>query len=280
MSTMVRSLVPKTNFHVDEFAPGVSLRRLYPGGLEGPNGETANDIAGGQTWSEIIMLGTEQDDFIFAIPDIRLPANQLWPMHWHDCWTVVVIIEGRCQIGDWYMDVGDVFVAAPSIEYGPLLIGPKGCRMLEIFGDLALSRGGYGPEYRDHPTLNPGNHVFKTREGINTRNEGRSSLPLDGAEGMWKTKLAPGWKWDLGAPGDPGRGIVQDTRLAAGETLPARARGDWYAALVLDGSAESEGRTLVRDDVLIVEPGASSPVLTAGTDGIQFLEHFRTTRAL
>ena len=90
------------------------------------------------------------------------------------------------------MEPGDVFVAAPSVEYGPLLIGPAGCRLFEVFGDLSLSPGGYGPEYRDHPTLRGGTHVFKPREGINRRNEGHSSLSLEGTEGMWKTKLVPG----------------------------------------------------------------------------------------
>lgn len=280
MNAPNRSMAPRGHFHLEQLAPGVSLRRLHPGGMAGPNNEIRNDIAGGQTWSEIVMLGSEQDDFIYALPDIRMPPNQIWPMHWHDCWTVVIVIEGRCMIGDWYMSVGDVFVAAPSVEYGPLLIGSMGCRLLEIFGDLALSPGGYAPEYRDHPTLRGGNHVFKPREGINQRNEGHSSLSLDGTEGMWKAKLAPGWSCDLGDKDDPNRGVVRDTRLAAGEKIAARSRGDWYAAMVLDGSVEVAGRRLVRDDVLIAERGAVIPEIVGGPGGAQLLENFRTARAL
>ena len=184
------------------------------------------------------------------------------------------------MIGDWYMDVGDVFVAAPSIEYGPLLIGPTGCRLLEIFGDLALSPGGYSPEYRDHPTLQGGQHVFKPREGVNKRNEGHSALPLDGVEGIWKSKLEPGWHWDLGAADNPDRAVVRDTRLAVGETISQQTRGDWYAALVLDGSIEIASKTLVRDDVVLAERGASVPEMTAGPNGAHLLENFRTARAL
>ena len=280
MNAPVRSMVPSEHFHVEQLAPGVTLRRLYPGGMAGPNGETRIDIPGGQTWSEAVMLGTEQDDFIMCVPDIRMPPNQIYPMHWHDCWTVVVVLEGKCLIGEWYMEANDVFVSAPSIEYGPLVPGPMGCRLLEIFGDLALSPGGYSPEYHDHPTLQGGNHVFKPREGINKRNEGHSSLRVEGTSGMWKTRLAPGWHWDLGDPDDPNRGVVRDMRLAAGERIASRSRGDWYAALVLDGSAEVSGRTLVRDDVLIVERGATAPEVVAGKDGVQLLEHMRTARAL
>lgn len=280
MNAPIRSLVPSEHYHVESLAPGVTLRRLYPGGMMGPDNITRNDIPGGQTWSEMIMLGNEQDDFIMGVPDIRMPPNQLWPMHWHDCWTVVVVIEGKCLIGDWYMEPGDVFVAAPSIEYGPLLIGTMGCRLFEIFGDMALSPGGYGPEYRDHPTLQWGNHVFKPREGVNKRNEGHSSLSLEGAEGMWRTRLAPGWSWDLGDPSDPNRGVVRDTRLAASESIPASTRDDWYAALVLDGSIEVAGKRLVKDDVLIVERGGAVPEIATGSEGAQLLEHFRTARAL
>jgi hypothetical protein len=49
---------------------------------------------------------------------------------------------------------------------------------------------------------------------------------------------------------------------------------------VVAGSAEIAGRTLVRDDVVIAERGALVPDLIAGKDGIEFLESFRTTRAL
>jgi len=280
MSHPVRSMVPAGPFHTEAIAPGVTLRRLYPGGLAGPDRVVLGDIPGGQTWSENFMLGGPEDDFIMLVPDIRMPPNQLWPMHWHDCWTVVVVVEGKCLIGDWYMEPGDVFVAAPSIEYGPLLIGPMGCRLFEIFADVALSPGGYGPEYRDHPTLRGGNHVFKPREGINRRNEGHSSLSLEGAEGMWKTRLRPGWSWNLGDAADPQRGVVRDTRIPAGISMPARTREDWYGAVVMEGSVEVGGKVLVRDDVLVAERGAAIPEMTAGAEGVQLLEHFRTALAL
>jgi hypothetical protein len=277
---LVRSLVPAKPFHLEELSPGVLLHRLYPGGLAGPNGETGKAIAGGQNWSDVIMLGTATDDFIFAVPDIRMPPNQLWPMHWHDCWTLVVIVEGSCVIGDWFMMPGDVFFAPPSIEYGPLLSGPGGCRLLEIFSDLALAAGGYAPEYHDHPTLQGGTHVFKPRTGINLRNVGNSSLSLEGELAAMKSVLAPGRRWRLGHPDDAEPGAVWDTRLAAGEAIAPCTRGDWYAALVLDGSAELAGRTLVKDDVLIIKPGGRMARLVGGLDGVHLLEHFRTGRAL
>ena len=280
MEAYSRTMVPEEPFYLEQIAPGVTLHRLYPGGMAGPNGETHNDVPGGQVWSELVALGTEDDDFITVLPDIRMPPNQYWPLHWHDCWTVVVILEGKCLLGDWYMKPGDVFVAAPSIEYGPLLVGPRGCRLLEIFTDLVLSKGGYGPEYHDHATLQTLDHVFMQREGVNRRNEGHSTLPLAGVDGVWKTKLEPGWSWDLGDPSDPNRGVVKDTRLAAGDSIASCTRGDWYLALVLDGALEVEGRKLGTDDLLLVERGGSAPAMVAGGAGAHLLELFRTTRSL
>jgi hypothetical protein len=274
-----RSMVPPQDFHVEDIAPGVRLRRLYPGGMAGPNRECYNDLPGGQVWSEAYSLGTDADDFVMCLPEIRMPPNQMFPMHWHDCWTVVVTVEGRCMIGDWYMDTGDVFIAAPSIEYGPLVPGPMGCRILEIFGDISLSPGGYSPEYRDHLTLQGGNHVFKEREGINKRNHGHSMLPVEGTSGMWKTRLEPGWQFILGEDGDPASPALRYTRLEPGEAIPARERGDWWSGQVFAGSAEIAGRTIVRDDVVLAERGALIPGLVAGKDGAEILESFRTTRA-
>jgi hypothetical protein len=272
-------MVPPQDYEVQDIAPGVKLRRLYPGGKAGPNRECYNDLPGGQVWSESYSLGTDGDDFVMCLPEIRMPPNQMFPMHWHDCWTVVVNVEGRVMIGDWYMDEGDVFIAAPSIEYGPLVPGPMGCRILEIFGDISLSPGGYSPEYRDHLTLLGGNHVFKEREGINKRNHGHCMLPVDGTSGMWKARLEPGWQFILGDADDPNSPALRYTRLEAGQSSPARERGDWYTAQVFKGSAEIAGKTLVRDDVVIAERGAQIPALTAGKDGVELLESFRTTRA-
>mgnify|MGYP003348284380 CR=1 FL=1 len=41
MNAPVRSMVPAENFHAEEIAPGVTMRRLYPGGRMGPNNEVA-----------------------------------------------------------------------------------------------------------------------------------------------------------------------------------------------------------------------------------------------
>ncbi len=272
-----RVIVPQERFRSEEIAPGVLIQEFYPGGKEGPNREIHFDTPGGQAWTEYLLLGDDATPFQVMIPDIRMPPNQLWPLHWHDAWTVVLVLEGGCIVGDWYMRPGDVFITEPSIEYGPLLIGPHGCRLLEIFAQAHLADGGYGPEFADHPTLKSSPKNFLARSPLNQRNNGRQMLSLDDdVEGITKTRLTAGARWDLGKPSDPERGIMGDTRLAAGEVLDPHSYGDWHFLLVLDGSLTIAGRTVAKDGFIIAAPGSKVDRIQAGANGAQLLELART----
>jgi hypothetical protein len=276
-----RAIVPTEPYYAEELSLGVKFGKTYPGGKKGPNAEVHRDYPGGQTFSELLILGDESNDFQMAIPDIRLPANQYWPMHWHDAWTVVLVLEGECLIGDWWMQTGDIFITEPSLEYGPLVIGPNGCRMFEVFAKLHLARGGYAPEYSDHPTLKgvPGS-VFIERSEVNKRNIGKQALPIDGVRGMAKTRLTPGAQWDLGDPNDPERSVMKDTRFAPKEQRQTHRYGDWHAIMVLDGSITIGGKTLVRDSYLLIKPSSAVGEIQAGLEGAHLLEFARTSRGM
>lgn len=276
-----RTITTQGPYRSKELSPGVFFKSFYPGGINGPNGEILMPTPGGQSWTDLLLLGTDQDPFQFMLPDIRMPPNQYWPLHWHDCWTAVLVVEGQCCIGDWWMEAGDVFITVPSLEYGPLLIGPQGCRLFEIFAQAHLSPGGYAPEYHDHPTLrhSPG-RLFLERSELNTRNAGNQILTCDGTEGIWKSRLAPGGLWNLGNDDDPDRGVMKDTRLAAGERIAPHGYGDWHALLVMDGALTIGGETLVRDDYLLIHPKSVAGEIQAGADGAQLLELARTARGL
>lgn len=275
---MKRTISMMTPAFSEEIAPGVVHASLHKGGLDGPNGELQFDTPGGQSWSGVLYLGTPEDDFQMMIPDIRMPANQIWPLHWHDCWTAVLVLEGTCAIGDWWMKEGDVFLTVPSLEYGPMVIGPHGCRLLEVFADADLAAGGYAPEYRDHPTLAlSAGRVFTERSQLNRRNEGRQVMPCD-APDIWTGHLEPGVPWNLGETGDIDRGIMRLDRLAAGGLLPADRAGDWQARFVLKGTIEVEGRTLAKDEYIMTAPLRDTPVMTAGPDGADLLYLARSAR--
>lgn len=275
---MQRVIVPAGRCYSEEISPGVFLERFYPGGKDGPNAECLFDTPGGQGWTDSLLLGSEQDDFQLMWPDIRLPANQYWPLHWHDCWTAVIIVEGMCLIGDWWMQPGDVFITRPKLEYGPLIIGPRGCRLFEIFAHADLAPGGYAPEYHDHPTLQGTQKVFMERSELNRRNEGRMSLPCDGVDGAFKSRLSPGARWDLGASDDPDRGMLKDTRLVPGETIAPHRYDDWHILAVMHGTLRIAGRQLGRDAFLRIAPDSEVAEIQAGERGAQLLEAARTVR--
>lgn len=275
-----RTIVPPKKYHSEELSPGVVLERFYPGGKDGPNGEVLGDIPGGQTWADYVLVGGQDDPFQAMVPDIRMPPNQYWPPHWHDTWTVVLPLEGGCIIGDWYMRPGDIFIAEPGVEYGPLLIGPYGCRLLEIFAKGHLAPGGYSPEFRDHPTLRGSNQNFAERSPLNRHNDGHQMLPLDGVEiaGLQKSRLQPGKSWSLGQEDDPQRGLMSDTLLAPEKTLPAHRHEDWHFMLVLEGTATLAGRRIEKDCYLLIHPNAVVGSIQAGPEGVRLLELSRTAQ--
>ena len=275
MQRLPRSLV-HAKAPPEALGPGLWLDHIQPGGRDGPDNEVRSLWPGGRVWTDMFCLGTPADPFILAVPDIRLPANQYWPLHWHDCWIAVIVLEGTCLIGDWWMEPGDIMITAPGLEYGPLVIGPDGCQMFEIFGQLHLCGGGYSPEFRDHPTLAGGDHAFSERAGVNLRNNGRSSLPCDGVDGLTKTRLAAGARWDLGVAGDPDRGVMGHTVLAPGETLVAHHYGDWHGLFVLNGGLSLGDHALGANAVVLAEPLAALPAITAGPEGAEVFEVART----
>lgn len=266
-------------------APGVNRSWLEPGGKDGPGGIVRDsDQPGGCTWTEIWSLGQPEDDWRMLIPDIRMAPNQIWPLHWHDCWTAVVVLDGSLLMGDWWMGRGDVLIAAPGVEYGMLLNGPKGCQLLEIFARDVLSPGGYGEEYRDHPTLVYLKGVetidFFSRPPALVDNGRRQVVPVDGTPGLQKGRLDGNARWDLGDPDDPERGIVFDRKLPAKAALPPASARDWRGAIVLDGSMTVGDSAFGTGDILIAEPGAKVPAIEAGPQGAHLLELARTAAAL
>lgn len=269
----------------ETLAPGVTRSRLEPGGKDGPGGIVRDsDHPGGCTWSEMWSLGRPEDEWRMLIPDIRMAPNQMWPLHWHDCWTAVVLLDGTLLMGDWWMERGDVLIAAPGVEYGMLLNGPRGCELLEIFARDVLSPGGYGEEYRDHPTLVYLKGVetieFFSRPPALVENGRRQVVPVDGTPGLWKGRLDGNSYWDLGDPNDPERGIVFDRELAARVALPPVSVGDWRGTIVLGGSMAVGDAALATGDIVIVEPHAKMPAITAGPEGVHLLELARTAVAL
>ncbi len=280
--------------HGEVLAPGVTLTRLEPGGANGPDDVVHSDVIGGLTWQDLWYLGADDDEFRMCIPDIRMPANQIWPLHWHDDWMFITVLDGSVLVGDWVMKRGDTLVAAPYVEYGPMVNGPRGCQLLEIFARNKKG-GGYAAEYHDHPTLvGPGRLMYRpgifkhgpagafnfgSRPPGAEQNQGNQTMKIDGTPGLVKGSLTDAGRWDLGPSDDPDRGVALSTRLAPGETIPAHELSDWRWSLVTEGDLTLGERRLDVDDIVITEPNIEVPEAVAGSDGAQLLELCRTVAA-
>jgi hypothetical protein len=271
-----RVIVPQ-RYLSEEISSGVRLEKFQPGGIQGPNGEVFFKTPGGQTYSEQVHVGGESDAFQLGISHVRMPPNQYWPLHWHDAVTVVLCLEGTCLIGDWWMDVGDILVVDASLEYGPLVAGPAGCRLFEIFNKAHLTMGGYAPEYHDHPTLQSLPMPFIERSPLNKHNNGNQILSCDGP-GLVKSHLSPGMRWDLGEANDPERGVMKATKLGPNERLPAHRYGDWHFLMVQNGSITVSGKTLGVEDYLLIKPNSTVGEIQAGPNCAEFLHTARTSR--
>jgi hypothetical protein len=279
---------------------GVKFSRLQPGGRNGPNDEVRNEVPLGQVWTDQWVIGAADGDFQMMVPDIRMPANQFWPPHWHDESIAVVVLDGSVMLGDWWMTRGDIAVSLEDVEYGPLLMGPTGCQLLETFS-RSRAGGGYGEEYRDHPTLSAnriraaapemmqpscGSYVrkgspFGARPPGSEQNAGRAVIPNASIAGMELGSLSGSNRyWCLGAPDDPLRSVLLDTGYEAGLVVPPHRHRDARWVLVMNGSMRVGDREITRDDVLMIESGVHVPEFEAGADGVQLLEFVRTIDGL
>lgn len=265
----------------EKLSSGIWLDSLQTGAQNGPNDEVLADVMGGQAWMDYFILGDQRSDFQLMVPDIRMPANQYWPPHWHDCWIGIVVLAGACQVGDWIMGPGDVLISADQVEYGPLLIGPAGCQMFEVFAKAHLPQGGYSPEFEDHPTLRGISGArFEKRSGRNAHNEGRQVIPVGGVDGLIKGHLSAGEQWELGRPADPDRGMLRCTGLTPGERIAPHCYDDWHGIFVLEGNMTLCERELGRHDVIIAEPGCRLEEIRTGREGALWLEVSRVANGM
>lgn len=214
-----------------------------------------------------------------------MPPNQYWPAHWHDSWIAVIVWDGTILFGDWWMGRGDILISPSVTEYGPLLNGPRGCQLFEIFARDPLDAT-YAPEYHDHPTLeyvhraSGSEPIFGERPAGSERNQGSQTTPLGQIPGFITGHFDGTGSWDLGDASDPERAVVFETKLAASDVINAHSYSDWHAFMIYEGSVLAGDREIPQDGILVVEPNSRVPELVAGESGVHMIEIARTASGL
>jgi hypothetical protein len=85
------------------------------------------------------VLGDPLDDKAPTAAIIEYPPNWVLPRHTHACARMEIVIEGSIAVDDMTLGPGDVMEANAGELYGPHVIGPQGCKTVEIFS----TRRGY-----------------------------------------------------------------------------------------------------------------------------------------
>ena len=269
----------------------MTFHHLEPGGKDGPGGAVRDsNMLGGGVTMDTYSVGGADEPWRLAVPDVRMAPNQFWPMHWHGCWIAVIVLDGCAMLGDWWMYRGDVLIAPARVEYGPVLNGPEGCQLLEIFARDVDSWSGYSPEFRDHPTLThmydlnstdpERSVVFGERPADCVHNAGYQTTPLATVPGLLTGSLRGRQRWDLGEADDPERGVMLDTKLLPGTKIPSHHYRDWRAAFVFAGSAHAGDTALAEGDLLVVERGTEVGELVVGSEGVHLLEFAKSAAAV
>jgi hypothetical protein len=80
-----------------------------------------------------VPLGQEDDPGCPAIHRVKSKPGQVAARHAHPGWALTIIVSGSATIGGDDYGPGDLLLAEPLAQYGPLVPGPDGVETIEVF---------------------------------------------------------------------------------------------------------------------------------------------------
>jgi hypothetical protein len=86
-------------------------------------------------FQSVHALGREADDPAVVI--VKYPPGRVIPVHAHDTDYCSVVVEGSVEVTRRVERVGDIRVVRAGTAYGPLVVGPEGCTVIDIFASRA-----------------------------------------------------------------------------------------------------------------------------------------------
>src|SRR5687768_8962316 len=82
-------------------------------------------------FSSLIPLGPGPDDP--AVVVVKYPPGRVIPVHTHDTTYASIVVEGTIEVTRRVETVSDIRVVQAGTAYGPLVVGPEGCTVLDFF---------------------------------------------------------------------------------------------------------------------------------------------------
>jgi hypothetical protein len=87
-----------------------------------------------------LVVGDPADPSAARFTHARMEPDgppRLW--HAHDDWTVSIVLEGSIEVEGVQLTAGQLVLVEPGVPYGPLIPGPQGATVLEIFATAAAT---------------------------------------------------------------------------------------------------------------------------------------------
>jgi quercetin dioxygenase-like cupin family protein len=83
----------------------------------------------------LIDIGDEENPRRPLVALVHFPPGTEIPVHSHGTDYVSIVVEGSMEVTRKQHGAGDVRIVNRDTAYGPLVAGPDGCKVIEIFAD-------------------------------------------------------------------------------------------------------------------------------------------------
>lgn len=82
-------------------------------------------------FQSVIPLGPGPDDPAVVI--VQYPPGRTIPVHSHDADYCTIVVAGEIDVTRRPETVGDIRIVRGGTAYGPLVVGPEGCTVIDVF---------------------------------------------------------------------------------------------------------------------------------------------------
>lgn len=83
----------------------------------------------------LVEIGSPDQERRPLLAFVRYPPGARVPAHWHDTDYCSIVIDGEIEITRQRHGPGSIRIVKARTAYGPLVVGPEGCRVIDVFAD-------------------------------------------------------------------------------------------------------------------------------------------------
>jgi len=88
---------------------------------------------GAGVYFKLFRIGEGESEEQAGMLVVEIPPHFEIPEHHHRVWHQEIILAGEAEVGGDVLRPGDMRIVPAGAVYGPVIAGPAGCRLVEIF---------------------------------------------------------------------------------------------------------------------------------------------------